>query len=395
MDLSYLINHYGEERDQYFNSVAPPIIQASNFVFDSVEAMRASLADEMDVPFYTRGHNPTVAILRKKLAALEGAEECLVFSSGIAAISAAIMSSVQAGDHIVSVQKPYSWTARLLEDYLPKFGVQATMIDGTDPENFRKAIQPNTRLFVFESPNSITFEMQDIPAVVAIAREHQITTVIDNSYASPINQNPIEMGVDIVMHSASKYLGGHSDLVAGVLCSSRERCEKIFDTQFMNLGGIIGPQDAWLMLRGLRTLPLRMERIAQTAPKVVEFLENHPLVEKVYYPFSPSNPQYELAKKQMKKPAGQFSVLLKADKIEQVDRFCDGLKYFLLACSWGGYESLIFPSSVLYSAKAYTKPPDLPWNLIRFYVGLEDPEVLIQDLEQALELMEGEKKLVK
>ena len=326
MDLSYLINHYGEERDQYFNSVAPPIIQASNFVFDSVEAMRASLADEMDVPFYTRGHNPTVAILRKKLAALEGAEECLVFSSGIAAISAAIMSSVQAGDHIVSVQKPYSWTARLLEDYLPKFGVQATMIDGTNPENFRKAIQPNTRLFVLESPNSITFEMQDIPAVVAIAREHQITTVIDNSYASPINQNPIEMGVDIVMHSASKYLGGHSDLVAGVLCSSRERCEKIFDTQFMNLGGIIGPQDAWLMLRGLRTLPLRMERIAQTAPKVVEFLENHPLVEKVYYPFSPSNPQYELAKKQMKKPAGQFSVLLKADKIEQVDRFCDGLK---------------------------------------------------------------------
>ena len=267
MDLSYIINHLGEERKKYFNSVAPPIIQASNFVFDSVEVMRESLADEMDVSFYTRGNNPTVAILRKKLAALEKAEECLVFSSGIAAISAAIMSCVEAGDHIVSVKKPYSWTSRLLEEYLVKYNVETTMVDGTDPENFRKAIKPNTKLFVLESPNSITFELQDLPAVTAIAKEHNISTAIDNSYASPLNQNPIEMGVDIVMHSASKYLGGHSDLVAGVLCSTRERCEKIFDTQFMNLGGIIGPQDAWLMLRGLRTLPIRMERVAQTTPK--------------------------------------------------------------------------------------------------------------------------------
>ena len=387
MDLSYIINHLGEEREKYFNSVAPPIIQASNFVFDSVEIMRESLADEMDVPFYTRGNNPTVAILRKKLAALEKAEECLVFSSGIAAISAAIMSSVQAGDHIVSVKKPYSWTSRLLEEYLVKYGIETTMIDGTDPENFRKAIKPNTKLFVLESPNSITFELQDLPAVVAIAKEHHITTAIDNSYASPLNQNPIEMGVDIVMHSASKYLGGHSDIVAGVLCSTRERCEKIFDTQFMNLGGIIGPQDAWLMLRGLRTLPIRMERVAQTAPKVVEFLENHPKVEKVYYPYSPSHPQYELARKMMRGPAGQFSVLLKAEEISQVDRFCDELEYFLLACSWGGYESLIFPCSVLYSAKAYTEKPDLPWNLIRFYVGLEDEKVLIKDLEKGFAAM--------
>ena len=301
MDLSYIINHLGEERENYFGAAAPPILQASNFAFPSVAEMRRSLAHEMDIPFYTRGHNPTVAILRKKLAALEGAEESLVFSSGSAAIAAAVMSSVQAGDHVVCVQKPYSWTNKLLNHLLNRYGVTNTMVDGRDPENFRRALQPNTRLFLLESPNSITFEMQDIPAVVAIAREHGITTAIDNSYATPLNQQPILMGVDISLHSASKYLNGHSDVVAGVLCCSRERAERIFQSEFMTLGGIISPHDAWLMMRGLRTLPIRMQRVAESTPKIVQFLEQHPLIEKVYYPFSPGFEQYELARKQMKK----------------------------------------------------------------------------------------------
>lgn len=386
MDLSYLINHLGEERERYFRAATPPLIQSSNFAFDSTAQMRASLAHEMDVPFYTRGHNPTVAILRQKLAALEGAEECLVFASGSAAIAAGVLSSVRAGDHIVCVQKPYSWTNKLLTQFLPRFGVSATFVDGSDPDNYRRAIRPNTRLFLLESPNSMTFELQDIAAVVAIAREHGIATGIDNSYATPLNQQPIAMGVDMVFHSASKYLNGHSDVVAGVLCCTRARAEQIFASEFMTLGGVLSPHDAWLMLRGLRTLPLRMKQVAETTPQVVAFVEAHPLVERVYYPFSPSHPQYDLARRQMQAPAGQFSIQLRASSIEAVDHFCDSLRYFLLACSWGGYESLIFPISTLYTSANYGETT-LPWNLIRFYTGLEAAETLIADLDQALEAL--------
>jgi cystathionine beta-lyase/cystathionine gamma-synthase len=386
MDLTYILNELGEERENYFRAVSPPIMQSSNFCFDSVSDLRNSLAYEMDIPFYTRGHNPTVAILQKKIAALEGAEASLVFSSGSAAASACILSCVKAGDHIVSVQKPYSWTTKLLNNFLARFGVTTTFIDGTDTENFRKAIQPNTTLFIMESPNSMTFEMQDISEVVKIAKEHNITTVVDNSYASPLNQQPIALGADMVFHSATKYLNGHSDIVAGVLCGSRERMEKVFQGEYMTLGAAISPHDAWLMIRGLRTLAIRMERVAQTTPKIVEFLAQHPSVEKVIYPAHPSFPQYELAQKYLKNPTGQFSILLKATDIEAVERFCDNLKRFLLACSWGGYESLVYPVCVLYNSMNYGSTT-LPWNLVRFYVGLEEEEVLRKDLENALEMM--------
>jgi cystathionine beta-lyase/cystathionine gamma-synthase len=386
MDLSHIINLLGEDREGYLRSVSPPLMQTSNFCFPSVSEMRDALSHEMDVPFYSRGNNPTTAILRKKLAALEGSEECLVFGSGSAAIAAAVISSVKKGDHVVCVNKPYSWTNKLLNHLLDRFGVSTTMIDGTVVQNFGEAIRPETTLFMLESPNSMTFELQDLEAVCRIARAKGITTIVDNSYASPINQQPIKMGADIVVHSASKYLNGHSDLVAGVLCSSRKRCEKIFASEYMTFGGILSPHDAWLMIRGLRTLPIRMARVAESTPKVVSFLENHPKVEKVFYPFSPSHPQFELAKKQMKAPAGQFSVQFKAAAIPDMDRFCDRLNYFLLACSWGGYESLAFPVSALYTSANYSEST-LPWNLVRFYVGLEDPEALIDDLKQALEVL--------
>jgi len=388
MDLSYILNHLGEDREQYMNSVSPPIMQTSMFAFDDIDQMRHALVHEMDQPFYTRGHNPTVTILRKKLAALEGSEDCLLFGSGSAAIAAGVMSSVQAGEHIISVKKPYSWTNKLLSQLLTRFGVETTFVEGTSPENFRTAIQPNTRLIMLESPNSLTFELQDIPAIVAIAKEHDLLMAIDNSYSTPLNQQPIRMGVDMVMHSGSKYLSGHSDVVAGVLCCSRERAEKIFRSEYMTMGGILGPQDAWLMLRGLRTLPIRMEKVAQTTPEVVAFLEGHPLVEEVYYPFSPSFPQYELAQKLMKQPAGLFSLKLKTEEPAAVDRFCNSLKQFLLACSWGGYESLIFPMAALTTSANYANSP-VPWNLIRVYIGLEPSELLIADLQQAFNAMEA------
>jgi cystathionine beta-lyase len=383
MELSFILNHLGEDRETYSNAVAPPVFQTSNFCFKTVDAMRQTLKKEFEQPFYTRGYNPTVATLRKKKAALEDAEDALIFASGSSAVAAAVMSVVKAGDHAICVKKPYSWTNILLNQYLEKYGVTATTVDGTDPKNFENAIQPNTKLIYLESPNSMTFEMQDIEAVVKIAKKKNITTIIDNSYSTPLNQNPIKLGVDIVVHSASKYLGGHSDIVAGVLATTGQRIQKMFSEEFMTLGGIISPHDAWLMLRGLRTLELRVDRSSQSAIKVVEFLEQHSKVEKVLYPFSESNPQLSLAKKQMKQGGGLLSIIIKAKEVEEVETFCNNLKTFLMACSWGGYESLIFPMCALHNSKSYDNP--LPWNLVRIYIGLENPEVLIEDLKQALD----------
>lgn len=386
MDISHILNELGEDRSLHYGAVSPPIYQTSNFCFPNVAEMRAALKDEMGVPFYTRGNNPTVEVLRKKVAALEGTEDCLVFGSGSAAISSAVLSQVKAGDHIVCVQKPYSWTHTLLTKMLSRFSVEFSFIDGTDPANWEAACKPNTRLFIMESPNSVTFEMQDVPAVVAIAKKRGIVTLLDNSYASPLNQNAASWGVDILCHSATKYLAGHSDTVAGVVCSSHAIIKQIFEGEFMTLGGIISPHDAWLIIRGLRTLEIRMDRVASSTAKVVAFLEQHPGVAKMYYPFSKSHPQHDLAVRDMKKGTGQFSILLNAETLEQADIFLDSLKRFLLACSWGGYESLVFPTSALYDSQNYGKTT-LPWTLVRFYVGLEDPDVLIADLDNALNKM--------
>ena len=382
MDLSHIINHLGEERENYHYSVSPPIFQSSNFTFKDVASMRSAIKDELNTPFYTRGCNPTVAILRKKIAALEKAEDALIFGSGVAAGSAAIMSHLSAGDHIVSVAKPYSWTHKLITIFLGRFGITTSFVDGTNAENFANAIQDNTKLFVLESPNSLTFEMQDIEAVVKIAKSKNIVTVIDNSYASPINLNPIEYGVDLVFHSATKYLAGHSDAVCGVLCGSKEHIRKIFQSEYMTLGGIISPNDAWLLMRGLRTLPLRMERIAKTTMEVVKFLKEHDQVEKVYCPFDTDFPQYDLAQKYLRNVTGLFSIQIKAENRDQIDSFCNQLNTFLLACSWGGHESLVFPICGLDDSENY-KDNVLPWNLIRLNIGLEDATVLIDDLKQA------------
>ena len=203
MDISYILNHLGEEREEYYGSVAPPVFQTSNFCFKTVAIMREELKRELEIPFYSRGFNPTVAILRKKIAALEFAEDALVFSSGSAAVAAAVMSIVKAGDHVICVEKPYSWTNNLLTKYLSKYGVTTTFINGNEIINFENAIQENTKLIYLESPNSLTFELQDIEAVAILAKSKNICTILDNSYSSPINQNPITLGIDIVLHSAT------------------------------------------------------------------------------------------------------------------------------------------------------------------------------------------------
>lgn len=385
MDLSYILNHLGEDRENYFNAVSPPMMLSSNFAFASVSTMRAELEHELETPFYTRGYNPTVAILRKKIAALEGAEDALVFSSGSAAVAAAVMSCVKAGDHVVCADKPYSWSRTLIGSYLAKFGAEVTYVAGSDAAAFEAAIRPTTKLIYLESPNSLTFELQDIRAVSAVAKKHNIAVAIDNSYNSPLNQSPIELGADLVIHSATKYLNGHSDVIAGVVAGSRERIAKMMAEEYMTLGAVVGAHDAWLMIRGMRTLELRVNRSAQSALQLAEFLYSHPKVEKVYYPYLKTNADFELAKLQMKQGGGLLSVLLKAEDVKQVERFCDSLQRFLLATSWGGHESLCFPMCALRASASFTNP--LPWNLVRLYVGLEDANVLQRDLEQALEQM--------
>lgn len=379
-DISFIINHYGEGREQYFNSMTPPIFQTSNFSFASVEDLRQAIASEKESYIYSRGNNPTTTILCKKLAALEETEEALVFASGMAAISSAVISFVGSGDHIVSVRNNYSWAHILMTRFLSRFGVEVTFVDGRDTPNFERAIRSNTRLIYLESPNSMTFEIQDIEAVATLARSRHITTMIDNSYSSPLTQSPASLGIDIVLHSASKYLGGHSDIVAGVVCGSSDNLKKIFNNEYLTLGGIISPFNAWLMLRGLRTLPARIDRISATTVRVLEYLSHHPMVSEVLYPLSPENPQYELARKQMLKPMGLFSVRLAVTDREKIELFVNSLRRFIIGVSWGGHESLVFPALSFddeRSAEGYSN------NLIRFYVGLDDPDSLISDLDQA------------
>jgi len=384
MDLSYILNELGEEREHYFNAIAPPIIQTSNFKFNTVADFRAALADEYQGNLYSRGFNPTIDILRKKLAALDEAEDALVFSSGIAAITVPILALLQRGDEVVCVENPYSWTIKLFKNFLPKFGITTTFIDGTDLNQLEAAITDHTKLIYLESPNTFSFDVQDLAAVAAMARARNIFTMIDNSYCSPLYQKPITYGIDLVAQSATKYLGGHSDVVAGVLTGKKEVLEQIFNNEYLNIGAALAPQNAWLLLRGLRTLEIRLEKISDTATQVKAYLNKHPKVERVLHPFSADNKDLALAQRQMKKCGGLFSIVLKDAPLEKIESFCNSLKHILMAVSWGGYESLIIPACAGLS-QAEFDPNNQRHTLIRIYIGLEDADYLIADLAQAFE----------
>ena len=384
MDLSYILNELGEERELYFNAISPPIAQTSNFVFKTVADLRKAFENEQSSYLYSRGINPTVDILRKKLAALDGAEDCLVFNSGAAATFAAIFANVKSGDHIVSVKAPYTWTQRMFDVILPRFGITTTYIDGTKIENWEKATQPNTTLYNLESPNSWDFALQDIGAVASLARSKGIITFIDNSYCTPLYQQPIAMGMDMTMQTATKYIGGHSDTLGGVLCGSQAMMKKIFESEYLNIGSGIQPFNAWLLIRGLRTLQTRLDRISRSTAEVLKFIKQHPKIEGVLYPYDESFPQYELAKKQMTAAGGLFTFILKGNKMESIEKFCESLQHIMMAVSWGGHESLVIPKCSGISPADFD-PKNREHRYIRMYVGLEEPEYLIMDLEQALE----------
>jgi len=384
MDISYILNELGEERENYFNAVSPPIIQTSNFTFNTVAAFRDALSDEFETTVYSRGHNPTLSILSQKLAALDGAEDALVFSSGVAAISIPVLALLKQGDHVVCVENPYSWTIKLFRDMMPKFGVTCTFVDGSRIENFENALRDNTRLIYLESPNTFSYELQDLAAVAQLAKPRGIITMIDNTYCGPLYQQPIAMGIDLVAQTATKYIGGHSDVVAGVVTGKRAMLKEIFNHEFMTIGASLSPHSAWLLIRGLRTLPLRLNKSFESTKVITARLQNHPKIDQVIWPFLPGFKQADLAKRQMTGCGGLFSFTLKNSSVANIEAFCNSLKHILMAVSWGGHESLIIPSIAGIPVADYDAA-NPRHQLIRMYVGLEEPEYLTKDLEQALD----------
>lgn len=380
MDISYIINHLGEDNASYFNAIAPPIVQTSNFSFSTVDDLRKAFADEMGGYLYSRGLNPTVDILRKKLAALDGAEDALVFNTGSAAIFAGVLANVKSGDHILSVHHPYTWTTHLFDKLLPRFGITVTYADGTNTEDFISHIQTNTSLIYLESPNSWWLDIQDLSTISTVAKEKGIITMIDNTYCTPLYQRPIDMGIDIVMQTATKYIGGHSDTLGGVLCGSAGMMRKIFLSEYLCVGSGIQPFNAWLLLRGLRTLPSRLDRISASTQKVLEYIKTEPKIESYIFPLDPTYPQFELAKRQMTGACGLISFYMIAQRIEEIELFCNSLKAFRMAVSWGGHESLIIPKCAGLNPADFD-PSNSTHRLIRLYIGLEDPEFLLNDLK--------------
>lgn len=378
----------GENREAYLGSVPPPIFESSLFTFPSYadfeRAAGSSPVASDTRPVYTRGSNPTVMVLERKLALLERGEAARVFASGMAAIAAAVLSVARAGDHVIAVRSIYSNAYRLLQGYLPDLGIETTFVDCTDLDAIAAAIRPNTRVLYLESPGNPAMHLVNLEAAAALARQHNLRTIIDNSMATPYNQRPLEYGIDLVVHSATKYLSGHSDVVAGAVIGSNDRIERIASYEIRDLGGIVGPFEAWLILRGIRTMGLRMRAHNKAGMRIATWLAARPEIETVLYPGLPTHPQRDLAQSQMSGFSGLLSVVLRGG-FERAVRFVDALQMFGIAVSWGGLESLALP----------IKPdPNAPWELaaglgivpglVRLSIGLEDTEDLIADLDQAL-----------
>lgn len=358
-----------------------PIVQTSLFTFPDFQSLVDALAAEHRRHVYTRGQNPTVEAVERKLAALERGAACKCFASGMAAISGVLLGLLRSGDHVLFVNHTYGPTLQLA-GHLRRFGIDHDTLLDLDRDAVEGALRPNTRLIWLESPGTMLFRVLDIPAITALARDRGITTCIDNSWATPLCQKPLALGVDIVVHTCTKYLGGHSDLVAGAIVASEELIQRIFYGAFLLNGGILAPFDAWLLLRGLRTLPTRLRQHEEDALRVAARLRDHPAVTRVHHPAFTA--ERELVERQLAGYTGLFSFELARDDFESVRRFIDGLSHFRIGVSWGGVESLVISPNHGTNA-AELEARGIPGGLVRLSVGLEGAEVLIEDLESALD----------
>lgn len=377
--------HAGEpNRHGIGTGVGTPISRTSTFTFSSTEEMKLWAEGKSKAYIYTRYGNPTLAVAEGKIAALEGAEAAVVTASGMAAISSALLGALKCGDEVISTAQLYGGTYRLMRDEFPNMGIKVHHV-GTDLAGIEKLITPNTKVLYVETPTNPTVRLVDLDNAIAFAKKHKLVAIIDNTFATPVGQQPLALGFDIVVHSATKALAGHSDVIAGAAAGSQRWMDRIRH-MVIDLGGSADPEAAFLLSRGIKTLALRVKRQGENALAVAQFLEQHPKVERVHYPGLASHPDHALAKRQMRGFGSMLAFDLKGG-LPAARRFCDSVKLFLLAASLGGVESLvvlpIYTSHYNMSAQELERASVTP-GTVRVSIGIEDPEDLIADLQQAL-----------
>ncbi|MFI6496102.1 trans-sulfuration enzyme family protein [Nonomuraea typhae] len=381
MDDEWICGRLGEDEPWMLGAVNPPVFENSLFTFATAGELGAAIKDEDERYVYWRGTNPTVDLLQRKLAALERGERAKCFGSGMGAISATISSLVSAGDHVLVLGAIYGPTTQFLR-YLEKFGVTHT--HAGDLDECDSAIRSSTRLLYFESPSYMRYEVFDIPAVTSWAAGRGLVTVMDNTWSTPIFQKPLTLGVDLVVHSLSKYIGGHSDLVGGVVAGASRLIRPLALTEYQLYGAAMSPHDGAKAIKGLRTLPVRMPAHQERGLAVAAFLESHPAVGVVNHPGLPSHPGHSLAKQQMSGFSSLFSFELDSESREEVAGFLNRLRHFRIGVSWGGFESLV-NAPALTVEESVRATMGIPVGLVRLSVGLEAAETLIKDLGLALE----------
>jgi len=377
--------HAGEHRRKYADSLTTPIIQTSTFTFKDSKHIESFTKQGAEHFEYGRYGNPTAQIAEKRLANLEGAEDCVVFSSGMSAITTTILTLIQSGDHIVITDDSYKKTLEFCRSYLKQFGVECTIIPFGNYEILEKSIKKNTRFIFSESPTNPYLNIFDLVKIKKIADRHNVLTLIDSTFATPLNQRPIEFGMDLVLQSATKYLGGHNDILAGAVLGKKKLVEKIRNLH-KSMGGLIDPHCCYLLLRGLKTFPLRVAKQNETALKVARFLQGHRQVKTVYYPFLESHPHYKIAKEQMNGGGGVVTFEIKG-ALSTAKRFLDALKLCYIGPSLGGVETLI-THPALVSYYDYTRKQryelGITDTLFRLAVGIEDADDIIDDLKRGL-----------
>jgi len=372
--------------DDAFGSAVTPIYQTSTFRFKSADHGAKCFTGEEDGYIYTRLGNPTIDDLQNTLAELENGYGAVVTSSGMAAVNNVYMALLGSGDHMISHNSVYGPSRSIMEKFYPKFGLESSFVDCTNLENIAKAIQPNTKLLYLETPANPTMGITDIIAASELAHKHNILVCVDNTFCSPYLQKPLDLGADIVLHSMTKFINGHADIVGGAVISKTKALHVHMSYVMKNIGFNMDPHQAWLTRRGLKTLAVRIDKAQENARKVAEFLEVHPKIASVLYPGLKSHPQYELAAKQMKGPGSMISFEVKGG-IEAGKKVMDNVQLALLAVSLGGIETLIqHPASMTHSklSKGEREEGGITDGLIRLSLGIEDPEDIIADLDHAL-----------
>jgi methionine-gamma-lyase len=376
--------HAGEEKFQVGGPVGTSIARTANFAFATTEEMKLWAEGKSLAYIYTRYGNPTLAVAEKKLAALEGAEAAVVTASGSAAISSALLALLKAGDQVIATRQLYGGSYRLLRDIFPRYGIVVRHVE-SDLAGVERLVSPQTKALYIETPTNPTLRLVDLRKAAAFAQQWGLVSLIDNTFATPVLQKPIEMGFNLVLHSATKYLAGHSDVIAGAAVGSTALIKKVRENVIC-LGGSADPEAAYLLNRGLKTLGVRVERQCKTAMAVAKYLAVHPKVARVHYPGLPSHADHRLAKRQMRAFGGMLAFEMKSG-LSAARRFCDRVRVFLLAASLGGTESLVILP--IYTSHHNLSPAELRGagiqpGTVRVSIGLEDPGDLIEDLRQAL-----------